>query len=86
MGHFFTLEEAFLDPFQLLTVKSPSLNKRADITVFNPGIKNEIGKSLPLVILLHGVYGSHWSWSLKGRAHEKLLQLILLFTNYFYEK
>lgn len=61
MSCFFTLEQAFIDPFQILTVKSPSLNKRADITVFNPKTKEVHGKSLPLVILLHGVYGSHWA-------------------------
>jgi hypothetical protein len=26
-------------------------------------------ESLPLVILLHGVYGSHWAWLFKGGAH-----------------
>ncbi len=76
MSCFFTLEEAFLDPFQILTVKSPALNKRADITVFNPKTKENHGKSLPLVILLHGVYGSHWSWSLKGKAHQIVQKLI----------
>ena len=76
MSSFFTLEEAFIDPFQILTVKSPSLNKRADITVFNPKTKEVLGKSLPLVILLHGVYGTHWSWSLKGKVHQILQKLI----------
>ena len=29
----------------------------------------EEGTSLPIVTLLHGVYGSHWAWALKGEAH-----------------
>jgi S-formylglutathione hydrolase FrmB len=31
---------------------------------------------VPLVILLHGVYGSHWNWALSGRAHLTLQRLI----------
>ena len=31
---------------------------------------------LPLVILLHGVYGSHWCWSLKGGAHRTADHLV----------
>ena len=30
----------------------------------------------PLVILLHGVYGSHWAWALKGGAHRTAARLI----------
>jgi S-formylglutathione hydrolase FrmB len=29
-----------------------------------------------LVILLHGVYGSHWAWALKGRVHHTARRLI----------
>jgi putative tributyrin esterase len=48
-----------------ITVKSPALRARADITVFVPeAAKSQ--KNVPLVILLHGVYGSHWAWALKG--------------------
>jgi len=76
MSPFFTLEEACLNPFQVLTVKSPSLRNRADITVFNPAGNASDGQSLPLVILLHGVYGSHWAWSLKGKVHLTLQRLM----------
>jgi S-formylglutathione hydrolase FrmB len=31
---------------------------------------------MPLVILLHGVYGSHWAWALKGRVHHTARRLI----------
>jgi enterochelin esterase-like enzyme len=30
----------------------------------------------PLVILLHGVYGSHWAWALKGKVHETAQRLL----------
>ncbi len=33
-------------------------------------------KSLPLVILLHGVNASHWAWALKGKVHETAKSLI----------
>src|SRR5262249_27299910 len=31
---------------------------------------------IPLVILLHGVYGSHWAWALKGGAHRTAARMI----------
>jgi len=61
--------------FQFVTVKSPSLQSRADALLYLP---EQAGKteSLPVVILLHGVYGSHWAWALSGRAHQTLQRLI----------
>lgn len=50
-----------------ITVKSPALRRRADITLWVPPEKTE--GPLPLVVLLHGVYGSHWAWAWKGGAH-----------------
>lgn len=59
-----------------ITVKSAALRRRADITVYlPPGTKPET-ESLPLVTLLHGVYGSHWAWLFKGAAHHVLDRLI----------
>ncbi len=51
-----------------VTVKSQALGRRADVTVFIP---DEVGKGakLPIVTLLHGVFGSHWAWAFKGKAH-----------------
>jgi putative tributyrin esterase len=60
---------------RLLTFKSPALGGRGDVTLFvQPG--SEGGENLPLVLLLHGVYGSHWAWALKGGAHRTALSLI----------
>ena len=50
-----------------ITVKSDHLKGRGDICLFVPPIKNL--KEIPLVILLHGVYGSSWAWTQKGGLH-----------------
>jgi S-formylglutathione hydrolase FrmB len=59
-----------------VTFKSPALRARADVTLYvPPGV--ERSQDVPLVLLLHGVYGSHWAWSLKGGAHVTAARLIL---------
>lgn len=62
------------EQLRFITVKSKHLSGRGDICVFVPRIKK--GKPLPLVILLHGVYGSSWSWSQQGGVHMTARQLI----------
>jgi S-formylglutathione hydrolase FrmB len=77
--NFRTLERA--DPaisaegLQFVTVKSPALRRRADVTLFVPPAARGV-HDLPIVTLLHGVYGSHWAWALKGRAHLTAARLI----------
>src|SRR5687767_523371 len=44
------------------------------MTLYVPESSSASG--LPLVVLLHGVYGSHWAWALKGRAHRTAARLI----------
>jgi putative tributyrin esterase len=56
------------------TVKSPALRRRADVSFYVP--PGQSAASLPRVVLLHGVYGSHWAWLFKGAAHEVLNHLI----------
>jgi S-formylglutathione hydrolase FrmB len=63
------------DGLRWVTVKSKALRHRADLTLFVPR-QATAGASLPLVILLHGVYGSHWAWALKGGAHRTAARLI----------
>ncbi len=53
-----------------ITVKSNHLKNRGDITVFVP--PGDHLTDLPIVILLHGVYGSHWVWSQKTGIHLKM--------------
>jgi enterochelin esterase-like enzyme len=60
--------------FHFVTVKSPALKRRVDVTLYAPPGHAE--EPLPLVILMHGVYGSHWAWSFKGGAHEVLDRLV----------
>lgn len=60
---------------RFVTVKSRALGGRADLTAFAPR-QAEGKKDLPLVVLLHGVYGSHWAWALKGHAHRTLQKLV----------
>jgi putative tributyrin esterase len=47
------------------TVKSPALRARGDVTLWVPPSKTID----TLVILLHGVYNSHWGWSHKAGVH-----------------
>ncbi|HEX5024766.1 MAG TPA: alpha/beta hydrolase-fold protein [Agriterribacter sp.] len=78
MGTFRTTEIS--DPLfenanlRYITVKSNHLKGRGDICVFVPGVANT--SNLPIVILLHGVYGSAWAWSQKGGAHITASRLI----------
>ncbi|MBO0929826.1 alpha/beta hydrolase [Fibrella aquatilis] len=63
------------DGLRHITVKTPNLAGRGDITLWLPSDSNE-KEPLPLVLLLHGVYGSHWAWALKGGAHLTAARLI----------
>lgn len=71
------LSDPALSPegLRFVTVKSPALGRRADLTVFAP--RQAAGRQgLPIVLLLHGVYGSHWAWAFKGGAHRTLQALV----------
>ena len=58
-----------------ITFKSPSLRGRADVTLWLPPA-SESSSDLPLVLLLHGVYGSHWSWTRNGGVHRTARRLV----------
>ena len=51
---------------RLATVKSAALGRRADCCFWAPANAERIDT---LLILLHGVYGSAWSWALKAGVH-----------------
>lgn len=70
---FFTLESGQLGGLDFHTVKSPALGQRADVCVYRPECSLT---GIPVVVLLHGVYGSHWAWTLQGKAHHTLKQLM----------
>jgi enterochelin esterase-like enzyme len=71
------VSDAALAPEGLVfvTVKSPALRQRADLTLFVPRQAAAL-HSVPIVILLHGVYGSHWASAFKGSAHRTAQQLV----------
>lgn len=58
-----------------ITFKSPSLRGRADVTLWLPPGADSM-TDLPIVLLLHGVYGSHWAWSRNGGAHRTAADVI----------
>lgn len=61
------------DGVRLATVNSRALHRRGDVTLWAPDGGDG---PLPLVILLHGVYGSHWAWTQKAGAHRIARQLV----------
>ena len=75
MSKFFTIEisdPAFEhDNLRFVTVKSKALKKRADLSLYVPE-----GNIKGIVILLHGVYGSHWAWAMSGGVHKTTRKLI----------
>lgn len=79
MSKFFTTEMSYpeneFDHLRFITVKSNALHRRADITVYIPTNIN-VDLTLDVVILLHGVYGSHWAWAMNGGVHKTTYRLI----------
>ena len=62
-----------VDGLRHATVMSPALGRRGDCTFWAP---TGATGPLPLVILLHGVYGSHWAWAAKAGVHHTAAALI----------
>ncbi len=64
-----------VENLRYLTVESSYLKGRGDITIFvPPGYENR--NNLPIVILLHGVYSSHWAWTRHMNVHNTALEMI----------
>ena len=59
-----------------VTVKSSNLKGRGDCTFFIPPQLSKITEAVPVVILLHGVYGSHWAWAYNINVHNIAMKLI----------
>lgn len=56
-----------------VTVQSPALGHRADVSVWVPNTPQPVHT---LLILLHGVYGSHWVWPLKAGVHRTAQRML----------
>ncbi len=71
-------DPAFESPgIRHITVKTDHLYGRADLTLaLPPNLSQFNSKPLPIVVLLHGVYGSHWAWIYKGGAARTLNTLV----------
>lgn len=63
-----------LNNLRFITIKTPNLKGRGDICIFVPNGEKLI--DLPIVTLLHGVYGSAWIWVMKGGALQTAQRLI----------
>lgn len=63
------------DGVRFVTIYSQALGGRGDLTAFLPP-RFESLTSVPIVVLLHGVYGSHWGWFFQGGAHQTACELI----------
>lgn len=78
MSNFRTIEisdpEFETNCLRFVTVKSQNLKGRGDICMYSPS--DDEHTNLPVLILLHGVYGSSWAWSMKGGVHKTANQLI----------
>jgi len=57
----------------LITVKSPALKGRGDITIYMP---DELPQDIPVVILMHGVGSSHWAWTHCAGVHRTAKKMI----------
>jgi enterochelin esterase-like enzyme len=63
------------DGLRFITIKSRAIGRRVDVCVWAPPL-GAAAAPLPLVILLHGVYGNAWSWPLNGGAHLTVARLV----------
>lgn len=62
------------DNIRFVTVKTPNLRGRGDICIFVPP-GHDLSQA-PVIILLHGVYGSAWAWAFKGGVHRTAMEMI----------
>lgn len=58
-----------------ITCKSAALQKRVDTSVFIPEEAKSLS-NIPVIVLLHGVYGSHFSWNMGAGAYQTLQQMV----------
>ena len=64
-----------VEGLRFVTVQSPAIGGRADLALFVPPQARGL-EDVPVVILLHGVHGSHWAWAFNGGAHRTAARMI----------
>lgn len=60
------------DGIRHVTVRSPALRRRGELAT----VGAHLGRPRAVLVLLHGVYGSHISWLHHGGAHEVLAHAV----------
>lgn len=65
-------EDLEVDGVRHVTVRSAALGGRGDLTLWVPDRPGP----LPISVLLHGVYGSHWLWAYKAGVHRTAARLL----------
>ena len=60
---------------RFLSFRSDALGHRGDVVLFMPS-GFESAKTLPVLILLHGVYGCQWNWWLNGNIANTANQML----------
>jgi enterochelin esterase-like enzyme len=64
------------DGIRHMTVKSPALSRRGDLSLYVPPEVAAAGCE-SIVVLLNGVYNSHWGWLYHAGVHRTAQRLIL---------
>jgi putative tributyrin esterase len=54
---------------RFLSLRGAALGRRGDVTLWISADRRK-GKPLPLLVLLHGVFDSHWGWWMRGAVVE----------------
>jgi len=60
---------------RFLNFRSDALGHRGDVLLFTPP-QFESGECVPLLLLLHGVYGCQWNWWLNGDVAATAIEML----------
>jgi putative tributyrin esterase len=60
---------------RFLSFRGPALGRRGDVTLWISADRHK-GKPLPMLLLLHGVFDSHWGWWMRGAVVESAIAMV----------
>ena len=63
------------ESLRFLNFRGEALGSRGDVVLFSPPGLESI-KRVPLLLLLHGVYGCQWNWWLNGDIHNTAMEML----------